>query len=63
MTIDAARLSGTDMSDDHHPLTPRRDPERIDLGALRIDLELGSSRLEASDPPRAGSTTALYDRR
>jgi hypothetical protein len=30
---EAARLSGTDMPDDHHPLMPRRNPEDID-GAL-----------------------------
>jgi len=25
------------MPDDHHPLKPRREPERIDLGAIKID--------------------------
>jgi hypothetical protein len=34
----AARLSGTDMPDDHYPLMPRRNPEDIDLGALKTDL-------------------------
>jgi len=27
------------MPDDHHPLMPRPDPERIDLGAIKADLE------------------------
>jgi hypothetical protein len=36
---EAARLSGTDMPDDHHPLMPGRNPEDIDLGAIKTDLE------------------------
>jgi len=32
---EAARLSGTDMPDDHHPLMPRRNPEDIDLAAIK----------------------------
>ena len=36
---EAARLSGTDMPDDHHPLMPRRNPEDINLGAIKADLE------------------------
>ena len=27
------------MPDDHHPLMPRRNPEDIDLGAIKADLE------------------------
>jgi hypothetical protein len=27
------------MPDDHHPLMPRRNPEDIDLGAIKTDLE------------------------
>ena len=27
------------MPDDHHPLMPRRQPEDIDLGAIKTDLE------------------------
>ena len=27
------------MPDDHHPLMPRRNPEAIDLGAIKADLE------------------------
>ena len=36
---EAARLSGTDMPDDHHPLMPRRNPGNIDHGAIKADLE------------------------
>ena len=35
----AARLSGTDMPDDYRPPMPRRNPEDIDLGAIKADLE------------------------
>jgi hypothetical protein len=28
-----------DMPDDHHSLMPRRNPEDIDLGAIKADLE------------------------
>ena len=28
-----------DMPDDYHPPTPRRNPEDIDLGAIKADLE------------------------
>jgi len=28
------------MPDDHRPLMPRRNPEDIDLGAIKTDLEL-----------------------
>ena len=27
------------MPDNHHPLMPRRNPEHIDLGAIKTDLE------------------------
>jgi hypothetical protein len=27
------------MPDDHHPIMPRRNPEDIDLGAIKADLE------------------------
>jgi hypothetical protein len=30
---------GTDMPDDYHPPMPRRNPEDIDLGAIKTDLE------------------------
>jgi hypothetical protein len=42
----AARLSGTDMPDDHHALLPRRNPEDIDLGAIKADLEFLIERVE-----------------
>jgi hypothetical protein len=34
------------MPDDHHPLMPRRNPEDIDLGAIKADLEFLIERLE-----------------
>jgi hypothetical protein len=43
---EAARLSGTDMPDDHHPLMPRRNPEDIDLGVIKTDLEFLIERME-----------------
>ena len=36
---EAARLSGTDMPDDLHLPTPRRNPEDINLGRIRSDLD------------------------
>jgi len=27
------------MPDDNHPLMPRRDPERVDLGRMQADIE------------------------
>lgn len=36
---EAARLSGTDVRDDHHPLMPRRNPEDINLWRIQSDLE------------------------
>jgi hypothetical protein len=34
------------MPDDHHPLMPRRNPEDIDLGAIKADLEFLIERTE-----------------
>ena len=34
------------MPDDHHPLTPRRNPEGIDLAAIKSDLEFLLERVE-----------------
>jgi hypothetical protein len=34
------------MPDDHHPLMPRRNPEDIDLGAIKADLEFLIERVE-----------------
>jgi hypothetical protein len=34
------------MRDDHHPLMPRRNPEDIDLGAIKTDLEFLIERVE-----------------
>jgi hypothetical protein len=41
----AGRVPGTDMPDDHHLLMPRRNPEDIDLGAIKTDLEFIMERL------------------
>ena len=42
---EAARLSGTDMPDEHHLPVPRRNPEDINLGAIKTDLEFIMERL------------------
>jgi hypothetical protein len=34
------------MPDDHHPPMPRRNPEDIDLGAIKTDLEFLIERTE-----------------
>ena len=34
------------MPDDHHPLMPLRNPEQIDLGAIKTDLEFLIERVE-----------------
>jgi hypothetical protein len=34
------------MPDDHPPLMPRRNPENIDLGAIKADLEFLIERVE-----------------
>jgi hypothetical protein len=34
------------MPDEHHPLMPRRNPEDIDLGAIKADLEFLIERVE-----------------
>ena len=34
------------MPDDHHPLMPRRNPEDIDLAAIKADLEFLIERFE-----------------
>jgi hypothetical protein len=48
------------MPDDHHPLMPRRNPEDIDLGAIKTDLEfLHRSSHAAPDPQGASPQTAL----
>jgi hypothetical protein len=35
------------MPDGHPPNLPRHEPERIDLGAIKTDLEFGSNRRSA----------------
>ena len=34
------------MPDDYHPLMPRRDPERVDLGRMQADIEFLIQRIE-----------------
>jgi hypothetical protein len=47
---ETARPSGTAMPDDLHPLMPpRRNPEDVDLGAIKADLEF---LIERTDRPR-----------
>jgi hypothetical protein len=55
---EAARLSGTDMPDDHYPLILRRNPEDIDLGAIKADLEflIEVARGSARSKPSSRST-------
>ena len=43
------------------PNLPRRDPEDIDLGAIKGDLELGSNRLSAPDAEGVGPTIPLRE--
>jgi hypothetical protein len=47
------------MPDDHHPLMPRRNPEDIDLGAIKADLEFLIERVPQGASPEA----ALHDGR
>jgi len=45
---ETARLPGTDMPDDYHAPMPRRNPEDIDLGAIKADLEFLTASRAAS---------------
>ena len=59
---EAARLSGTDMPDDHHPLMPRRNPE--DIGSRGDQDRFGvPDRTGHAIPQGASSKTRLYDDR
>jgi len=51
------------MPNDYHPLIPRRNPEDIDLGAIKADLSPDRTGLAAPDPQRASRQTALRDGR
>jgi hypothetical protein len=42
----AVRLSRTDVPDDSHPPMPRRSPEDLVLGAIKVDLEFLIERTE-----------------
>jgi hypothetical protein len=57
---EAARLSGTDMPDDQHPITPRRNPEDIDLGAIKADLEFLIERVSRLPTRREQAFKPLY---
>ena len=50
------------MADDYHPLDRRPNPERIDLGAIKADLEF-LIRAGRAVPQGAGPQTALHDDR
>jgi hypothetical protein len=50
------------MPDDHHPLMPRRNPEDIDLGAIKADLEFLIEQVNAV-PQGASPQAALHDAR
>ena len=56
----AARLSGTDMPDDHHPLMPRRNPEDIDLGAIKTHLEFLIERVSRLPTRKDQTLRPLY---
>jgi hypothetical protein len=46
------------MPDDYHPLMPRRNPEDIDLGAIKTDLEFLIERVGAL--PQGASVQTVY---
>ena len=56
----AARLSGTDMPDDYHPQVPRRNPEDIDLGAIKADLEFLIERVSRLPTRKEQAFKPLY---
>jgi hypothetical protein len=47
------------MPDDHHPFDRRRNPERIDLGAVKTDLEFLIERLSKAYPAKPDRLMAL----
>jgi hypothetical protein len=57
---ETARLSGTDMPDDHHPLMPRRNPEDIDLGRIQSDLEFLIERVSRLPTRQEQALKPLY---
>jgi hypothetical protein len=57
---EAARLSGTDMPDDYHPPMPRRNPEDIDLGAIKTDLEFLIERVSRLPTRQEQALKPLY---
>ena len=57
---EAARLSGTDMPDDYHPIMPRRNPEDIDLAAIKTDLEFLIERVSRLPTRKEQALKPLY---
>ena len=48
------------MPDDHHPLMPRRNPEDIDLGAIKADLEFLIERVARLPTRKEQALKPLY---
>jgi hypothetical protein len=48
------------MPDDYHPPTSRRNPERIDLGAIKTDLEFLIERVSRLPTRREQALKPLY---
>jgi hypothetical protein len=48
------------MPDDHHPLMPRRNPEDIDLGAIKADLEFLIERVSLPPTRKEQALKPLY---
>jgi hypothetical protein len=48
------------MPDDHHPLMPRRNPEDIDLAAIKTDLEFLIEQVERLPTRQEQALKPLY---
>jgi hypothetical protein len=48
------------MPDDYHPPTPRRNPEDIDLGAIKADLEFVIERVSRLPTRKEQALKPLY---
>jgi hypothetical protein len=48
------------MPDDHHPLMPRRNPEDVDLGAIKTDLEFLIERVSRLPTRKEQALKPLY---
>jgi len=49
-----------DLTDDHRPLMPRRNPEDIDLGAIKTDLEFLIERVARLPTRKERALKPLY---